>query len=56
MVYGKITKGLQPLSRPKLCKTSQEKYDEIKNYMNRIGIVLIGNSNYIVTSLSGSIQ
>ena len=30
MVYGKITKGLPPLRRPKLSKKSQEKDDEIK--------------------------
>ena len=30
MVYGKITKGLPPLRRPKLSKKSQEKDDETK--------------------------
>ena len=30
MVYGKITKGLPPLSRTKLSKTPQDKDDEIK--------------------------
>ena len=29
VVYGKITKGLPPLRRPKLSKKSQEKDDEI---------------------------
>ena len=30
MVYGKITKGLPPLRRPKLSKRAQAKEDEIK--------------------------
>ena len=29
MVYGKTTKGLPPLRRPKLSKIAQEKVDEI---------------------------
>ena len=56
MVYGKITKGLPPLRRPKLSKKAQEKEDGIKKYMKLIGMGIIGNSNYIGTSLSGSIQ
>ena len=47
MVYGKITKGLPPLRRPKLSKKAQDKEDEIKNYMKLIGIVMIGDFNYI---------
>ena len=30
MVYGKITKGLPPLRRPKLIKKAQDKEDENK--------------------------
>ena len=57
MVHGKITKGLPPLRRPKLSKKAQEKEDEIKNiYMKLISGGMIGNSNYIGTSLNGSIQ
>ena len=56
MVYRKITKWLPPLRRPKLSKKSQEKEDGIKKYMKLIGMGIIGNSNYIGTSLSGSIQ
>ena len=53
MVYGKITKGLPTLRRPKLSKKSQEKEDEIKkHYMKLIENVIIGNSNYIGTSLN----
>ena len=55
---GEITKGLSTLRRPKLSKNSQEKIVKIifKNYMKLIGIGMIRNSNYIVTSLSASIQ
>ena len=57
MVNGKITKRLPPRRRPKLSKKSQEKDDEIKKiYMKLIGVGMVGNSNYIVTSLSGSIK
>ena len=57
MVYEKITKGVTPLSRPKLSKKAQEKDDEIKYiYMKLTGIGIIGNSNYIGTSMSRSIQ
>ena len=52
----KITKGLPPLRRPKLSKKAQDKQDEKKNYMKLIGIGMIGNSNYIGTILSGTIQ
>ena len=45
MVYGKITKGLPTLRRPKLSKKAQDKVDEIKNYMKLIGIGMILNSN-----------
>ena len=51
----KITKGIPPLRRPNLSKKSQEKEDE-KKYMNIIGVGIIGDSNYIGASLSGSIQ
>ena len=30
IVYGKITKGLPPLMRPKPSKTAKDKVDEIK--------------------------
>ena len=56
MVNGKITKRLPPRRRPKLSKEPQEKYDEIKNYMKLISIVMIGNYNNIRKILSGSIQ
>ena len=50
----KITKGLTPLRIPKLSKKAQEKQDEIKNiYMKLISGGIIGNSNYIGTSLNG---
>ena len=52
----KITKGLPPLRRPKLSKKSQEEEDEIWKYMKLIGIGMIGNSNYVGTSMNGSIQ
>ena len=53
----KNTKGLPPLRRPKLSKKSQEKEDKIENiYIKLMGIGIIVNSNYIGTSLSGSIQ
>ena len=57
MVYGKIDKGLPPLRRSKLSKSSQYKEDEIfLNYMKLISNVMIGNSNYIGTILNGLIQ
>ena len=52
----KITKGLPPLRIPKLIKKSQEKEDKFKNYIKLISIGMIGNFNYIGTSLSGSIK
>ena len=52
----KVTKGLPPLRRPKLSKRAQAKEDEIKNYIRRTGIGMIGHSNYIGTSLNGLIQ
>ena len=53
----KITKGLPPLRIPKPSKKAQQKDDEIKIiYMNLVGIEMIGDSNYVGTSLSGSIQ
>ena len=54
--YTKKTKGLTPLRIPKLSKKLQEKEEKIKNYIKRIGIGMIRNSNYIGTSLNGSIQ
>ena len=57
MVYGDNSKGLPPLRRTKLGKKSQEKEDEIlKNYMKLISGEIIGNYNYIDTSLNGLIQ
>ena len=57
MVCEKKTKGLTPLMIPKLSNKSQDKEDENKqNYMKLIGIGIIGYSNYIITSLNGSIQ
>ena len=55
MVYGKITKVLPPLRRPKLSKKAQDKEDE-KNYTKLTCIGMIRNSNYIGISLNGSIQ
>ena len=53
----KITKRLPPLRRPKLSKKHKRRSMKLeKNCMNLIGIGMIGNSNYIGTSLSGSIQ
>ena len=50
-------KGLPPLKRPTLSKNAQDKEDEIqKNYMKLISGGMIGNSNYIGTSLNGWIQ
>ena len=52
-----IAKGLPPLKRPKLSKKSQENQDEIKkSYMKLISGRMIGNSNYIGTSLNEWIQ
>ena len=57
MVYEKITKWLPPLRRSKLSKKEQDKEEEIeKNYMKLISGGMIGNSNYIGTSLNGLIQ
>ena len=57
MVYGRITKGLPPLRRPKLSKNKKIRRMKFrKNYMKLIDIVMIGNSNYIGTSLNGSVQ
>ena len=43
MVYGKITKGLPLIRIPKTKKKSQDKEDEMKNYMELIGTAMIGN-------------
>ena len=51
-----FSKGLPPLTRSKLSKKSQDKEDEIKNYMNLRSDVMIGNPNYANTSLNGPIQ
>ena len=54
---GKSAKGLPPLKRSKISKKSQEKQDEIKkNYMKLISGGMIGDYNYIGTSLNGWIQ
>ena len=55
MVYGKITKGLPPLRRSKLSKKHKEVRMEYKKYKKQIGIGMIGDCNYIGSSLSGSI-
>ena len=53
----KSAKVLPPFKRSKLIKKAQEKQDEIKkNYMNLISGGMIGNYNYIGTSLNGWIQ
>ena len=53
---GKSARGLPPLRRTKLSKKAQERQDEIqKNYMKLISGGMIGNSNYIGTSLNGLI-
>ena len=51
-----ITKGLTPLRRTKISKKHKIRRMKLKNYMNLIGIVMIGNRNYIGTILNGSIQ
>ena len=56
LYLGKITKGLPLISIPKISKKSQEKDDGKKKYMRLISIGMIGNSNYIGTSLSELIQ
>ena len=50
---GKSTNGLPPLKRSKISKKSQEKDDEIKNYTKLISGGMIGDYNYIGTSLNG---
>ena len=50
-------KGLPTLRISTLSKKAQDKEDEIKNnYMKLISGGMIGDSNYIGTSLNGSIQ
>ena len=57
MLYEKIAKGIPPLRRPKPSKKAQDKEDEIiKNYTKLISGGMIGNSNYIGTSLNVLIQ
>ena len=54
---GKSSKGLPPLRTPKISKKAQEKEDGIKKkYMKLISGGMIGDSNYIGTSLNGLIQ
>ena len=54
---GKITKGIPPLIKQKLSKNNNRKMIKLNgNYTLLIAIVMIGNSNYIGTSLSGLIQ
>ena len=43
MVYGKITKGLPPLRRPKISKNHRIRRKKLKKYMELIGIGMIGN-------------
>ena len=52
----KSSKGLPPLRILTISKRAQDKKDEIKNYMRLISGGMIGNSNYIGTSLNGLIQ
>ena len=52
----RINMRISPLRISKLSKRAQDKEDYIKNYIKLIGIGIIGNSNYIGTSLNGSIQ
>ena len=52
----KLTKGLPLLRRPKLSKNHKIKTTKFKNSIKLISGGMIGNSNYIGTSLSGSIQ
>ena len=57
MVFEKCEKGLPPLKRTKLSKKSKERDDLNKNnFMKLTGGGMIGNSNYIGTSLNGLIQ
>ena len=51
-----FSKGIPPLRIPKLGKKSQEREDEIENYMRIICDGMIGNITYIGTSLNGLIQ
>ena len=52
-----MAKGLTPLRRQGLSKKAQEKDDKLKRkYTLLIVIGIIGNYNYIGTSLSGLIQ
>ena len=50
------SKLLPPLRRSKLSKQAQDKEDKIENYMKLISGGMIGNSDYIGTSLNGLIQ
>ena len=52
----KITNGLPPLKISKLKKTQDQEDETKKNYMRLISGGMIGNSNYIGTSLNGLIQ
>ena len=56
MVNGKITRGIPPLSRPKLSKKHKRRRKKLKNYMKQIGIGMIVNANYIGTTLNGLMQ
>ena len=54
---GKSAKWLPPLKRPTLSKKAQDKEDKIKkNYMKLMSGGMIGNFNYIGTTLNGWIQ
>ena len=56
MVYGKNAKGIPPLKISKLSKKHNIMRIKSKNYMKLISDGMIGNSNYIGTSLNGLIQ
>ena len=55
-IWKKIGNGLPPLMISTISKKSQDKEDEIENYMKLISGGIIGNFNYIGTILNGLIQ
>ena len=53
----KMTKGLPPIIKQTLSKKAQEKIIKLKGNYTLITVIgMIGNYNYIVTSLSELIQ